>query len=1215
MQKIQELFDPSKQLNRKIESVVTFAAHSPESLGEEIKEYVVTQKLHNNYENVIGKIEEAFSDSANEVGIWVSGFYGSGKSSFAKYLGYSFDRSITIDGVSFGEKLMSRIQDDELKTMHKALIQRYNPLVVLIDMSTQATAGRNSSVSDIIYYETMKALGVTSSNDPKVLEFMLLLHERGKYDIFCEKVKTIQSHEWKDIQDNALIANRIIAKLAPEIFPDLFSSEKDYSDLKVDSMASEEQRFDRISKMVKQFKGNDKIIFVLDEVGQFIASDQKLILNVQGVMQILKDKFHGDIWLIATAQQTLTEDNPNAQVNSSQLYKLNDRFPIKVDIEADDIKEVITKRLLGKSPQGKSFLQAKFAENEGKIKLGTRLTGMEKSIYIRALNDESFADLYPFLPVHIDILMALLQKLASRTGGVGLRSVIRLIRDILVDNKLADATIGQLAGPEHFFDILRSDMEKSSDFKEIVLSAQKAIGIFSGDELASRICKTIAIMQILDDFSITFDNLCALLYNKVGVDVNKTLVREKIEDIKNAEGVTLQEIEGKYRFLTSAILSIQEERNRIAVQEQPKVSVLKELVADILQPVPSVSICGTKTITAGIELNENRHAYQISPTDSIKINIRFVNAAEYQSAHNELLTESTKPENALTIFWLCTLGNDNKDILLQDIVRGQEINNRHRNESNKEVNDYLKAQKDNAESKKRTLRQLLVSAQNNSEMIFKGSPKIVTADNFKTEELKPVAEQVFNKYPLASASMKASAVTSLAQFDEFTTVPASLNQFGIIKSDGSIDTANQALLEIKDYVSSKTDLQGSLLLTNFEQHPYGWSKETTRYLVALLLKASVLTLKSGAKAFKVFNQNSAAEMGTNVAFNHLGIALNTDESISVPELLTSIKTIKELFNPSDSITPQRDSIAKVALKQMNAQTPSFSQLIENLRRDYQFFSLAGLEKILKAQNYCKQIIDSDGAEAPRLFAKDAECKKSFGYVLQVLKSEKSGKVMTHIKEIHKKLEAIAMLTHLDEIDGFLREVSDIEEAYNSLRENPDTSSCASDYDDLLNKLNSSIERACIDFKTTVDEKVQNDINDIHVHSAYGDLKPEQKDAIDAKLSNGFVSYTEPTVEQLMQMINTHVPFELSGLKSIRKKINEFETANAIEYAETHPDGLDPDSTEDNEETDAKTPKPSIKRTIKRKISTKAEAEEVIEFLQEHLDDIESGSSIELSLSE
>lgn len=111
MHKIQDLFDPSKKLNRTIESVVTFGAKTEQDLSSEIREYIVTDKLHRNYEDVIQDLQTAFDDSSKEVGIWVSGFYGSGKSSFAKYLGLSFDKSVMIDGVTFGDKLMSRIQD------------------------------------------------------------------------------------------------------------------------------------------------------------------------------------------------------------------------------------------------------------------------------------------------------------------------------------------------------------------------------------------------------------------------------------------------------------------------------------------------------------------------------------------------------------------------------------------------------------------------------------------------------------------------------------------------------------------------------------------------------------------------------------------------------------------------------------------------------------------------------------------------------------------------------------------------------------------------------------------------------------------------------------------------------------------------------------------------------------------------------------------------
>ncbi len=1213
MQKIQELFDANKQLNRKIESVVTFAAHSNEELSEEIKEYVVTKKLHDNYEQVVNKIEEAFSDGAKEVGIWVSGFYGSGKSSFAKYLGYSFDSTLLIDGVSFGEKLMSRIQDEDLRVQHRALVQRYNPLVVLIDMSTQATAGKSSKVSDIIYYETMKALGITTSNDPKVLEFMLLVYEYDKYNQLCDFVKQTTKFDWTTLQDNNLVANRIIAKAAPVLFPDLFSTEEDYTKLQVDSIENEVERFQKIKKFVKKFKNKDKIIFVLDEVGQFIAADKELILNLQGIMHILKDNFKGEVWLIATAQQTLTEDNPDAQLNSSLLYTLNDRFPIKVDIEADDIKEIITKRILGKSGQGKTYLSKKFADNEAAIKLATRLVGMERSIYLRSLNEDNFANLYPFLPVHIDILMALLQKLASRTGGVGLRSVIRLIRDILVDNKLADAPIGQLAGPEHFYDVLRTDMEKNKDFKEIIISAQKAIGIFSGDELTVRICKTIAVMQVLDDFSLTFDNLCALLYNQVGRDVDKTKIRQKLEDIKSTEGVTLQEIEGKFRFMTNAILGIQEERSRITVMDSQKVAVMKELVQDLFNPAPSINLLGTKTINVGVDLTEGRHPHVIIPSIGMKVNLRFVPAVDYEAVKTSVQTESTKPENNLTVYWICSLPKDNKEILLQDIVKGDEINNRHRGETNKEVVDYLKAQKDNAKQKRRDLQQLLISAQSNSEMIFRGSAKQVTADNYTTEMLRPSAETIFHKYHLASSSMKGSCVETLGQFEDFTTIPPTLNPFNIIKKDGTIDTANQALAEIKDFVSAKADANGNEILNKFDTHPYGWSKDTTRYLVALMLKAGLIIVKSSGKSFKIFSKNAAEEMKSNVSFGKIGVSLNNDDVPKPQELLKAVNNLKSLFNPSKPVPPQADSIAKETLKQMNGSEQPFRADIERIIRFFNLYQLAGADVISKAQSFCKQIIDSEGADAPKLLCRVPECVKVFQAVKNIREADKKSALFTTIGSIIRNLDDISKLADIPDIHAFKQAVLQHTETFNILRANSDIVSIVSDYRDLLDELQAAIRTACTDFETSVGTKVAEDVEKILQNSEYESLKDEQKSVIQSIIAKYEISHTEDTVAQLRDMINVYVTYTMSGKDEIRKAINKFVIANA--EAEEHPEGGE-EGGEDTTGPETREPEHNpIKHTIKKKLNTRYEVMDVIDFLTEHIGDVESGSSIELSLSE
>jgi hypothetical protein len=108
--------------------------------------------------------------------------------------------------------------------------------------------------------------------------------------------------------------------------------------------------------IVREKSGKQNIIFIVDEVGQYVASRDNLILNLDGLAKNLKRLGDGKAWIISTAQQTLTEDDPRAALNSDKLYKLKDRFPIQIDLESSDIKEICYRRLLGKSPAGETEL-------------------------------------------------------------------------------------------------------------------------------------------------------------------------------------------------------------------------------------------------------------------------------------------------------------------------------------------------------------------------------------------------------------------------------------------------------------------------------------------------------------------------------------------------------------------------------------------------------------------------------------------------------------------------------------------------------------------------------------------------------------------------------------------------------------------------------------------------------------------------------------------
>lgn len=1232
MNTIRESFDTSKDLNKRIESVVTFADNSEENLKNEINEYVVTEKLHNNYEKVIDELEAAFRDSSNEVGVWVSGFYGSGKSSFAKYLGYSFQKSLMVDGLSFGEKLMNRIGDSTMKTLHRTIIQKYNPLIILIDLTTEATAGKmDSTVSDIIYYETLKQLGITVT-DPKLMYFISLLQDEGKYDEFCQLV-TDSGKNWETIQTNGLIANKTAAKFAPIVLPDYFDSSDEYSSINVETRESEVDRFKRLINLVKHKLGNDKIIYVLDEVGQYVASSDELITSMQGTMQILKSQFKGNVWLIATAQQTLTEDNPMAQINSNKLFKLNDRFPIKVDIEADDIKEIITKRLLGKSPAGKQYLVDLFNKNEGSIKLETRFTGMERSLYLKPLVAELFADLYPFLPVHIDMLLALLQKLASRSGGSGLRSIIRLIRDLLVDFKLADQPISMMATPDLFYDVLHPYMEKSDNFREIVISAKKAMEIFSAKPLAVKACKTIAIMQLLDDFCLNFENLCSLLFSQIGHPIDKALLRKLMNEIKETPGVTLQEIDGKFRFMTNAILSIQDERSQINPFENDKVNILKDSVKDILSPAPSVNIFGSKTINASVELVRNRKVNQLIPGGDIKLNVRFVDNADFEKEHTMLLTESTKPENKQTLYWICTLQQD-IELLLIDIVKDETINNRHLHDANKEIQDYLRAQKADAEDKRSQVLNILRLSQSNSETICKGSPNSVNGETYKTQSLKSFAEQVYHKYELAARNMSGNVVETLFSYDESPTLPTSLNPFNIVGEDGTINTNYAAFADIKDFITSHADVNGNQILDEFSRAPYGWNKDTIRYLVALMLKAGMLVMRSGAQSFKMLTKNSSEAMKSNTLFNKLGFSLNTDATLSPSEVMEAMKVLKELFNPA-GLTPVIQNIVKASLKVANAQKSKYEQLKDT----FHTLNMAGYDRVCRATTYLDTIIDHEGQDAPFLFAKEKACADAFRYVINVQKQEKQGGLLNSIKHISKKLEDFSKIQKLDQLKEIGKQMSDTEQAFNDLMNDPDCFTHTAEYADLSSQLDRNIEQACTHFHTEALKMISERCEEIKASVDFQSLKDDQKQEIETILSK--ISIQEgTTLEQLQDMCNQFSALYVPGSSFYRveKLIKDYVAEN--KPAVTSPveggngsgessnnnagtpsadpangsGGYSAANNDSHEQASEPTTK-VVKRSVKRRLTKREDVQAIIDELTGLLPQIDEGSSIELSLND
>ena len=295
----------------------------------------------------------------HEIGVWVSGFYGSGKSSFTKYLGFALDPSLKVGGEKFSDLLKNQIHTQnatKVRALLSSVASGFNAEIIFLDLASEMLAGSSlEDISTVLYLKVLQWAGY--SEDLKVAELERMLEKDGKLADFKKQAgKELEGASWDEVHNQPLVANPVAARLASAFYPNLFPKPSDFHEITFHIKKSEIRRTEEMIELVRQKSGKDRILFIVDEVGQYVSAKPNLILNLDGLAKNLKQCGKGKVWIFATAQQTLTEDSPSAMLNAPGLYKLKDRFPIQIHLEATDIKEICHKRLLTKSKDGEAVL-------------------------------------------------------------------------------------------------------------------------------------------------------------------------------------------------------------------------------------------------------------------------------------------------------------------------------------------------------------------------------------------------------------------------------------------------------------------------------------------------------------------------------------------------------------------------------------------------------------------------------------------------------------------------------------------------------------------------------------------------------------------------------------------------------------------------------------------------------------------------------------------
>lgn len=369
-QAISTLF--AQDIHRRIEEVIKVDQTDEQIVLDEINEYVVTRTIRDYYRAILERYQETPNKPHEGIAVWVSGFFGSGKSSFAKLLGLALENRPLL-GLGAAARFGGQTGDDRIKVLLHSIVEQVPTHAVIFDISTDRGIRTGSqTVTEIMYRLFLESLGYAKDLDLSELE--ITLEQEGKLTEFEATYQRLHGKPWSEQKGLVAIAlnqaSRTLHELNPVTYPAADSwvkAAKGRADVTPGLLAK------RCKELMDRRRPGRTLVFVVDEIGQFVARDVQKMLDLQAVVQNLGIAGRGKMWVVVTSQERLNELVGGLDDRRVELARLMDRFPqeLQVHLEPADISEVTGKRVLAKHAEAQRLLRPLFEAHRGALEAHT----------------------------------------------------------------------------------------------------------------------------------------------------------------------------------------------------------------------------------------------------------------------------------------------------------------------------------------------------------------------------------------------------------------------------------------------------------------------------------------------------------------------------------------------------------------------------------------------------------------------------------------------------------------------------------------------------------------------------------------------------------------------------------------------------------------------------------------------------------------------------
>lgn len=849
---IRDMF--ADDINRKINGVIKVDQAADDVIEQELNEYVITRELKKHFITFFNYYGDAFDQPTADMGVWISGFFGSGKSHFLKMLSY-----LISDKEVAGKPALEYFIEDDKITDPKVLAdiraaESVSTDVILFDIASKSRTS-SAAARDVITMVFLRAFNEKlgySYQYPRMADLERKLDSEGKLQNFRGRVEELEGSSWDDAVAGIDLAQDSFVQALVEQGVMSEESARSWCDRVGEEYSISTEDFAKLVRKHIESKGNDHhVVFCVDEVGQYIGDDSNMMLDLQTLEHDLAVQCHGKAWILVTAQEAIDKIQV---VNNVDFSKIQGRFDTRLSLSSSDVAEVVKKRILKKNAEAQAELETFYPRKSDALDTLLKFSGdmPEMKLYENAAD---FAEVYPFVPYQFNLLGKVLDavRLFSSPGknsSYGERSMLSMY--LSTAKSLQDQEEGILVPFNAFYQGLSALVDHET---AIAITNAQRNNSLNPDHAETcfevEVLKVLFMIKNVREFDKpTVQNIATLMASRMNEDRYQLENRLETALKKLVQEQLVQNLGDNYVFLTNE----EQEVNREIASRRPEDSEMnRELATLIFDENYRADKYRYPYLNGRYSFGFNRKidGYDAlsRPDNSITVKIITSRGDDADEARLKMLSSGESGDHTIFV----QLHDDTR--LNNELRMMLQIQNYLRSGTAGRITKYraiCEAKQEEVEERRQNVKVFLKQALSEADIYVYGSKLSGGSRDFETrlnDALKQQVERLFNHLTDIDKSVSEQDIGKL------------FADAGQMRLGGDGTGNSRALDDVRTRIernSLSRTVTTSLktLLGIFTKEPYGFLPVDVEWLVARLFADGILTLTMNHEQLSLSSRNA-----------------------------------------------------------------------------------------------------------------------------------------------------------------------------------------------------------------------------------------------------------------------------------------------------------------------------------------------------------------------